>query len=354
MEQSFVVMNLEKKFMKRIYWIWIVFLFGCKFKELPLVKLEGKTMGTTYHVSFLSPDHFNPEKVQAEIDSLLVCFNRSVSTYIPTSTISRVNKTDTLIEVDDYFIQVFTKAQEVSEKTNGAFDITIMPLVNAWGFGYTDTIRMDHQTVDSLRLLVDYRKVNLVKANGIHYIHKKDNRIQVDFSAIAKGYGVDLVSQLLEKKGVENYMVEIGGEIRAKGKNAKNKWWQIGIEKPVDDAGGNHTGLEKILNLDNHALATSGNYRNFYYRNGKKVSHEINPATGYPAENNLLSVSVIAKDCMTADAYATAFMVMGMEKTLSYLQSDTTLHTCLIFAGDKGEMKTFLTKGMTPFISKNK
>src|SRR3972149_1833175 len=333
--------------MKRIYWLSLIFLLACNPEEPQLVKLEGKTMGTTYHISFLPSDKqdrsSNATDFQAEIDSLLVEFNNSVSTYIPSSTISKVNKQDTLIEVDDYFVKVFKKAQEVSEKTDRAFDVTVMPLVNGWGFGYTDTIRMDSAVVDSLRLLVDYRNVSLVEKDGKFYVRKKDKRIQVDFSAIAKGYGVDLIGMLLEEKGIENYMVEIGGEVRAKGKNEKNEWWRIGVEKPVDDASASNHELKDILKLENKSLATSGNYRNFYYRNGKKVSHEIDPKTGYPAMNNLLSVTVIADDCMTADAYATAFMVLGLEKTLDYLQQDTTLNAYLIFADEKGEMKITYT-----------
>ena len=229
--------------MKRIYWIPIIFLLACNQQEMQLVKLEGKTMGTTYHISFLPSAQkdmsSNSTDFQTDIDSLLVGFNNSVSTYIPSSIISKVNKQDTFIEVDEYFATIFKKAQEVSEKTNGAFDVTVMPLVNAWGFGYTDTISMDSATVDSLRQLVDYRNVRLVTSppsplpgeRGVrgeaekYFVRKKDKRIQVDFSAIAKGYGVDLVGMLVEEKGIENYMVEIGGEVRAKGKNEQGEWW---------------------------------------------------------------------------------------------------------------------------------
>ena len=175
-----------------------------------------------------------------------------------------MNNLDTLVQVDDYFVKVFSKAQEVSEKTNGAFDVTVMPLVNGWGFGYSDTIRMDSVTVDSLKQLVDYRNVKLVEAKGNYFLSKKNSRIKVDFSAIAKGYGVDLVAMLLEKKGIENYMVEIGGEVRAKGKNEKGEWWRIGIQKPVDDTSEKNYELEGVLQLKNMSVATSGNYRNFY------------------------------------------------------------------------------------------
>lgn len=337
--------------MKLICWLALVPVLGCSPQAPSLVRLEGKTMGTTYHISYI-PEHpgsddqgVDPSGLKAEIDSLLVAFNNSVSTYIPTSTISKVNGPDTLIEVDPYFTIVFKRAREVSDNTGGAFDVTVMPLVNGWGFGFTDTIRMDSAVVDSLRQLVDYRQVELSESDGKVLVHKTDKRIQVDFSAIAKGYGVDVVAQWLEGKGIQHYLVEIGGEVRAKGKNEKKEAWEIGIEKPIDNPAPDTHELKGILKLDNKSLATSGNYRNFYYRNGKKVSHEIDPKTGYPAQNNLLSATVIAADCMTADAYATAFMVMGLEKTMTYLQQDTSLQAYLVYAHDDGSMKTMLTKG---------
>jgi len=336
--------------MKILYWIPLALLLGCQPKEASLLKLEGKTMGTTYHISCLPNEALAAADLQAEIDALLVDFNNSVSTYIPSSTISRVNLPDTLIAVDAYFVKVFERAQEISERTNGAFDITVMPLVNAWGFGYTDTIRMDSTTVDSLRQLVDYRNVHLEERDGKFYARKTDPRIQVDFSAIAKGYGVDLLAMLLEKKGIENYMAEIGGEVRTKGKNEKKEWWRIGIEKPIDDPGASHHALEEVLQMENRSLATSGNYRNFYYRNGEKVSHEIDPQTGYPAQNNLLSVTVIAEDCMTADAYATAFMVMGLKKTLNLLEKEPGVNAYLIYAGENGEMKTWLSPAVKALL----
>jgi len=344
--------------MKILYWLAIGLLLACNSQEQSLVRLEGKTMGTTYHISYKpvrqesSAMKDEPSIMKVEIDSLLVAFNNSVSTYIPSSTISRVNGPDTLVEVDAYFTKVLTRAWEVSETTGGAFDVTVMPLVNGWGFGYTDTIRMDSAIVDSLRQLVDYHNVSLTEKAGKYIVHKKDKRIQVDFSAIAKGYGVDVVAQLLEQKGIEDYMVEIGGEVRTRGKNKNNEPWDIGIETPVDDPGPGTHELKGILKLENKSLATSGNYRNFYYKNGKKVSHEIDPKTGYPAQNNLLSVTVIAGDCMTADAYATAFMVMGLEKTMTYLQQDTSLNAYLIYADENGAMRSTQTKGVAEMLIK--
>ena len=290
------------------------------------------------------------EEIQADIDSLLKKINLSLSTYIPTSTISRVNGQDTLIEVDRFFTNVFFSAQEVSENTSGAFDATVMPLVNAWGFGPADTILKDGQIIDSLRSLVGYRKVELENIDGKYYIRKQDTRIKIDFSAIAKGFGVDEVCWYFNGKGFENYMVDIGGELRAMGGGRNGDGWTIGLDKPYDDPLARNQELQAIFNLNNQAVATSGNYRNFYYRNGKKVSHEIDPLTGYPAGNNLLSVAVIAEDCMTADAYATAFMVMGKEKSLAYLEKDTRLGAYLIFADEEGEMLTHVTKNLKGLI----
>ena len=327
-----------------------VSLIACYQGQRQVEKIEGKTMGTTYRILFIPAEGLTSGKdenyFKSAIDSLLREFNNSVSTFIPASTISKVNKPDTLIVADSFFAHVFRKAQEVSQKTEGAFDITVMPLVNGWGFGFKDTLRMDSATVDSLKKLVDYRKVSLTEKNGRYFVKKTDRRIQVDFSAIAKGYGVDIVAMFLEKHGIKNYMVEIGGEVRAKGKNQNNEIWRIGISKPIDDPVGNNPELKAFINLDNKSLATSGNYRNYYYRNGKKVSHEINPKTGYPALNNLLSVTVMADDCMTADAYATAFMVMGMEKTMDYLKHDSMLEVYLIYSDEKGKMKTRQTAKM--------
>lgn len=303
-------------------------------------------MGTAYHITYSEKEGRN---FKPAIDSLLVEFNNSVSTFIPTSTISQVNKQETSALVDDYFMDVFVKAEEVSKKTNGAFDITVMPLVNAWGFGYTDTLKMDSSTVDSLRELVGYSKVKLLNQNGKNILMKEDARIKLDFSAIAKGRGVDLVGILLESKGVENYMVEIGGEIRAKGKNEMGEWWKIGIDKPIDDPVASNRELKAILQIQNKSLATSGNYRNFYIKNGKKISHEIDPKTGYPAQNDLLSVSVIADDCMTADAFATAFMVMGFEKSMEFVKNDTALNAYFIFSKDS-MVKTAWTNGVGEMI----
>ena len=355
--KNFCIKHNEHQ-MKIVYWLAIGLLLACNPQEQSLVRLEGKTMGTTYHISYKPLQHGSNDMkkgasiMQVEIDSLLVAFNNSVSTYIPTSTISAVNGTDTLIVVDTWFTNVFKRAREVSDNTGGAFDVTVMPLVNGWGFGYTDTIRMDSAIVDSLRQLVDYHNVSLSETDGKSMVHKKDSRIKVDFSAIAKGYGVDVIGQFLEKKGIQDYLVEIGGEVRAMGKNEKNEVWEIGIEKPVDDPSPAAHELKGIIKLDNKSLATSGNYRNFYIKNGKKVSHEIDPKTGYPAQNNLLSVTVIAGDCMTADAYATAFMVMGLEKTMAYLQQDTSLNAYLVYADDMGEMKTTQTKAVAEMLLK--
>lgn len=334
-------------FRQKIFLLIIfLFLFSCQPSKTKYVKIEGKTMGTTYHITYSQKGEKN---FKAVIDSLLVEFNNSVSTFIPTSTISKTNQEELIIPVDEYFSVVFKKAEEVSKKTNGAFDVTVMPLVNAWGFGYTDTLNMDSATVDSLRQLVGFTKVKLINQLGKNILMKEDARIKLDFSAIAKGRGVDLICALLESKGVENYMVEIGGEVRAKGKNENGEWWRIGIDKPIDDPMASNRELKAVLEIQNKSIATSGNYRNFYFKNGKKISHEINPKTGYPATTDMLSVSVIADDCMTADAYATAFMVMGFEKSMEFVKSDTSLSVYFIYAKDSA-VKTAWTNGLEKLI----
>jgi thiamine biosynthesis lipoprotein len=312
--------------------------------------ITGATMGTSYHITYIPQGNKNtdstPAQIKSAVDSLLVAFNNSVSTYIPASIISKANLADSVAKVDPYFVSVFERAKEVSERTNGAFDITVMPLVNAWGFGYSDSLKIDSIVIDSLLQFIGYKNVKLFEMNGEKFLHKNDKRIQVDFSAIAKGYGVDLVGLLLEQRGIKNYMVEIGGEVRTKGQKEEKQHWRIGIENPVDNAAGTIHELNSVLKMENKSLATSGNYRNFYYREGKKISHEIDPGTGYPAQNNLLSATVIANDCMTADAFATAFMVMGLDKTIAYLQLNNNLDAYLIFADEQGNFQTWASDGI--------
>jgi thiamine biosynthesis lipoprotein len=225
------------------------------------------------------------------------------------------------------FMDVFNKALEVSEETDGAFDITVAPLVNAWGFGFKNGETPTRQQVDSIRRFIGWKKVT---AEGMN-IKKSDRRVMLDCSAIAKGYGVDMVAQLLKSKGITNYMVEIGGEVITSGINPRRVPWRIAVIKPTDDTLSVNNDRQAVLNVTDKAMATSGNYRRFYYKGGKRYAHTIDPKTGYPVQHNILSATVLAADCTTADAYATSFMVMGLEKAKAILEKHPELIAYIIY-----------------------
>lgn len=286
-------------------------------EELPYIQLEGTVFHTIYHITYQGTVDFSNE-----INVLFKEFDGSLSMFNDTSIITRMNNCDPDVIANDYFKKVFEKAMTVSEATEGAFDITVAPLVNLWGFGFKNSENVSQAAVDSILQYVGYKSVHL-DAEG--HLHKDDPRTIMDASSIAKGYMSDIIADFLKANGVENCMVEIGGEIALSGVNPKGKEWGVGINKPTDDSTQMNNELQEILYLSNGGIATSGNYRNFYYKDGKKYAHTIDPHTGYPIQQDILSSTVIAKDCMTADAYATAFMVLGKEKALQVLDKDTTL-----------------------------
>lgn len=306
------------------------------------VEIGGETMGTTYNIKYL---HENTVNYKKEIDSLLHALNLSLSTYLPQSEISRFNKGTILKYESQFFYPVLKRSYEVYRETNGAFNPTVGPLVNAWGFGPDSTRMPPKTTIDSLLKLVDFDSVFFDTIS----ICKLRKGIKLDFSAIAKGYGVDIVAAFLKDKGINNMMVEIGGEVYCFGRNRNGNMWKIGIDNPNKDVSGDN--LQAVVHLDNMALATSGNYRNYYVKDGKKYSHTINPRTGYPVQHNLLSASIFAKDCMTADAYATACMVMGLDSAVSLLSKDKSLEGYFIYHDEDGNVKTYTTEGIKNFIS---
>lgn len=305
------------------------------------VEIVGETMGTTYSIKYLQNEGRN---YKASIDSLLELFNQSLSTYIPTSEISQFNQGTVFKFELPFFYPVLKRSYEIYKDTDGAFDPTVGPLVNAWGFGPVDEDMPAREEIDSL--------LQLVKFDSLYFdsisVCKLKRNIQLDFSAIAKGYGVDVVVDFLKSKGIVNMMVEIGGEMVCLGRNHEGRLWRIGIDRPSGGEGARP--LQAVVALENKALATSGNYRNYYEKDGKKFSHTIDPKTGYPVEHTLLSASVFAPDCMTADAYATAFMVMGMEGAKNMLEHDKDLEAYLIYSDERGEVKTFISEGMREFI----
>ena len=314
----------------------VIFFFSCNQHDRTIY-VRGEAQGTTYNITYSAPEKTNYKN---EIDSLFKAVDQSLSTYVPGSIISRINRNDTGVVADKYFIDVFRKAQEISQQTNGAFDVTVAPIVNAWGFGFTKRARIDSATIDSLLRFVGYQKIKL--EGGA--IVKTNPGMMLDFNAIAQGYTVDLLSSFLESKGINNYLVELGGEVRTKGKKNNGEDWKIGIDQPNETYTEGRP-LKSIVSLKNKALATSGNYRKFYVENGRKYAHIIDPHTGYPAKHNLLSATVIANDCMTADAFATAFMVMGLEKAKQFLSKDKQLGLEVFFIYDEqGTWKTYTSE----------
>ncbi len=296
---------------------------------------QGAVFGTTYHITY----NHNAD-LSTHITRVLKDVDNSLSTFNASSTISAVNKNQPIGD-DSLFMYVFRLAQDISVKTSGAFDITVAPAVNAWGFGFKNSETITDQVIDSLKQIVDYRKVR--EESGT--IVKDDLRIMLDCSAIAKGFGCDMVAALFDSAGISDYMVEIGGEIVVKGVNSKGSDWRIGISKPTDDSLATETELQTVLELTNRAMATSGNYRNFYYKDGKKYAHTINPVLCTPVDHNLLSVTVLASECAVADAYATAMMVMGLEKSLDLCEKISGIEAYFIYQDETGVIQTCTTPG---------
>ena len=286
------------------------------------IKDSGMIFGTTYSITYQYHENLKSgiEDVMQQVDNSLSPFNKS-------SVITAINN-NTSTKADEYLTEVFTLAQTVNKETDGAFDITVAPLVNAWGFGFRSGTRPTEAQTDSLLAIVGQEKVTLKDGEII----KSDPRIMLDCSAIAKGFGVDKVAEFLAGKGIENYLVEIGGEISARGKNPRGTEWNIGVTKPVDDSLSINQENQAVLQITDKAMATSGNYRNFYYEGGKKYAHTINPHTGKPAQSDILSATVIAQSCAVADAYATAFMVLGSDKAKDILKKHPELQAYLILS----------------------
>ena len=299
----------------------------------PYQQEEGMIFGTYYHVTYQCDS-----SLQAGIERELGKVDASLSTFNKASVISRIN-TGSDKATDSMFRHVFTLAQEVSTATNGAFDITVAPLVNAWGFGFKNREQVTPVLIDSLLTFVGYHKVSLQQDR----LQRDDPRTVLDCSAIAKGYGSDVVAAYFDRKGIRNYMIEIGGEIVLKGQNPKQKPWRVGISKPTEDSISTNNGIEATLELTNIAMATSGNYRNFYYKDGKKYAHTIDPHTGYPVQHSILSSTVLAPTCAMADAYATAFMVLGLDSARAVLQAHPELQAYFIYTDKDGNYSTYMT-----------
>jgi thiamine biosynthesis lipoprotein len=281
---------------------------------------------------------------QSALDSLLKEFDQSVSVYQPNSIVSKVNRNED-IELDEWFIDNFNLSQQVSKETDGAFDLTIAPIANVWGFGtFQKPDSVNHHLIDSLKQIVDYRKVSVFNKRLI----KEDSRIMLNFNAVAQGFAVDVMGEFLQSQGIENFLIDLGGEIYAKGSKPNGDPWKIGIEIPED--GAEERFYNRIVSLKDEAVATSGNYRKFYELDGVKYAHSLNPKTGYPVRHSLLSTTVIAPTAGEADAYATAFMVMGVDATLEFIKSKPNLKVYLMY-DDAGEIKTAMSPNFEKYIS---
>jgi len=320
----------------------LLFLSSMLYSQQESIKIEGEAQGTTYHISYF--DSLNRD-FQPEIDQILADFDKSVSTYLPTSIISRINSNEKGVKVDNYFKTCFKKAKEVWKNTNGAFDPTVYPLVNVWGFGPEKKQRIEKNKIDSILEFVGF---DLIKLKG-NRIVKKDPRVQLDFNAFAQGYSVDVVAEFLNSKQIDSYLVEIGGEVYAKGKKPDNTNWTVGIEKPIDNKETENP-LKAIIKLENLGIATSGDYRRYTVENGIKYAHHIDPKTGYPTKNNLLSASVFSKECITSDASATGILVMGIEKAKLFLKSHPEIQAYLIYSDNKGNYQVYETPGLQSIV----
>lgn len=298
----------------------LLLLVSCAQKEYR--QNTNFVFGTIYNITYQSD-----KNLQQEIEAELMKVDGEFSMFNPQSTVARINSGDSTVERSEMFNEIYQLAQTVSKETDGAFDITVAPLVNAWGFGFKHEQLPTPEQVDSLLQL----------------------RNQMDFSAIAKGYGCDVVARLLESHGIHNYMVEIGGEVVVSGKNAKGDDWHIGITKPTEDSLNVEGEMQTVLSITDHAMATSGNYCNFYYQGGRKYAHTIDPRTGYPVQHSLLSATVLAENCATADAYATSFMVLGVDGAKAVLQRHPELMAYLIYTDEKGQLTTWASPALSDF-----
>jgi len=303
-------------------------------------RITGEAFGTTYNITMRSD---SSDVEQRQIDSLIITLDKSLSTYDPNSLISRINRGESDVVIDRYFYEIYQKSGRIHSDSEGAFDPTIGIMVNAWGFGPEEGIPdMDQKKVDSLMSTVGYSRLKL---SGGQLIKPHPNTY-LDFNANAKGYGVDIICRFLDSKNVKDYLVEIGGEIRARGKNDKGLPWKVAIEEPNFDG---TRSIETVIQLENEVIATSGNYRKFKVDSitGEKYAHTIDTRTGYPSKTDLLSVSVIGKmDCADADGYATAFMAMGRLHTEAFLQNNKRMKAFLIYIDKQGEIKTYKTNNL--------
>jgi thiamine biosynthesis lipoprotein len=338
-------MHMYRKFIAPTVVIVLVIAFSLFYKgpKMTYKRITGETQGTTYNITY---EYKKNRDLQPAIEKKMREYEMSLSIYEPQSIISRINSNDPDVEVDELFVKVFEKAKEVYDASDGAFDMTVGPLVNAWGFGPVPASDIDSSIIDSLLQFVG---MNKVKLEGKKII-KENPAIKLDDNAIAQGFSVDVICAFLDSKKIENYLVEIGGELKCKGINSKGKDWVIGIDRPEYGNIQPGSNIQAIIALRSRALATSGNYRKFYEKDGVKYAHHINPKTGYPEMSRLLSATVLADNCITADAFGTVFMVMGLDKSIEFLEKHKELDAYLIYSDIQGTYQVYATEGMQEHI----
>jgi thiamine biosynthesis lipoprotein len=309
-------------------------------RDVPIL-IEGKTMGTTYHITYFDEQNRN---FKASVDSLLILVNKSISTWDSTSEISQFNKAQRSIKFElPYFLPPLQVSQKVVSATHGAFDPTVMPLVDVWGFGPKKIEKPDTTQVEKVLQYVGFEKLSFNQDS----LWKNDARVQLDFSGIGQGYGADVVADFLKSKGVVNALVEVGGEGIALGRNIKtDKPWSLGLVNPLQPQA--YIGY---ITLENKSFSTSGNYFNYRIVDGRRFSHTIDPSTGYPTNKAILSASVFAADCTTADAWATAIMCMGHEKAIELLKSQPSIGVCLLYSNESGGVERFVSENVAALIS---
>ncbi len=318
---------------------------SCTGRKPVLNNFTGFTQGTTYSIVYDNNININPQELKMQVDNLLHKFDMSLSIYIDSSIISRINRNEDAVP-DSFFIEVFKRSELISQMTDGAFDITVGPLVRAWGFGPDDHKNFTEEKRDSLMKLVGMDKVKLVNGK----IVKSVPGVTLDVNAVAQGYSVDVVCRYFRSLGLSDYLVEIGGEVMAVGSKGGAPW-KIGIDRPEDNNMVPGQSLEAILKVSDKAVSTSGNYRKFYVENGVKYSHEIDPKTGYPAKNRLLSATIVADDCTMADGIATACMVMGTDKSIDFIKSHKEFSAFFVFSDDKGNFQTWMSDDLKKILT---
>jgi FAD:protein FMN transferase len=329
--------------------VFVAVLFqSCTNKKTVIENISGFIQGTTYSIVFDNKKNIDPIDLRANIEQVLHEFDMSLSLYEDSSVLAKLNRNEE-VDADKFFTEAFIKSDSLFRITNGAFDVTIAPLVRAWGFGPDDHKNFRKEKLDSLKNLVGMEKVSLVDGKLV----KSNPDVTLDFNAIAQGYSVDVIYNYMSDTGIDNFLVEIGGEVRAKGTKG-GALWRIGIDRPEDFNVTPGQQLQAIIKISDQSIATSGNYRKFYIEDGVKYSHTIDPRTGYPAKNKLLSVTIIARECAIADGIATACMVMGKEDAIEFINSNPQLSAYIVYSDDDGNFKTWMSESVKKNIEETR